>query len=58
MRRRGNGASAYIPANHVSSAAAARQIFRESATRLRRRLDELRALPEIPPAPRLARNEG
>jgi len=51
-----DGASAYIPANPVSSAAAARRIFRESATRLRRRLDEIRALPEIPPAPKPARN--
>jgi len=50
--------TSYIPANQVSSAAAARQIFRESATRLRRRLDEIRALPETPPAPKLTRNEG
>jgi hypothetical protein len=51
-----DGASAYIPANPVSSAAAARRIFRESATRQRRRLDKVRALPEIPPAPKPARN--
>jgi hypothetical protein len=49
-----DGARAYIPANLVSSAAAARSIFREKAARLRRQLDEVRALPEIPPAPTLA----
>ena len=51
-----DNASAYITANQVSSAAAARQVFRKSATRLRQRLDEVRTLPETPPAPKLARN--
>jgi len=49
-----DGARAYMPANLVSSAAAARSIFREKAARLRRQLDEIRALPGIPPAPTLA----
>jgi hypothetical protein len=53
-----DNASAYIPADPVTNAAAVRQIFRGSATRLRRRLDEIRALPETPPAPKLARNGG
>ena len=53
-----DNASAYIPTTQVTSAAAARQIFRKSATRLRRRLDEVRALPETPPAPKPARNGG
>ena len=51
-----DNASAYIPTTQVTSAAAARQIFRKSATRLRRRLDEIHALPETPPAPKLALN--
>jgi hypothetical protein len=53
-----DGAGAYLPANPVTSAAAARQIFRETAARLRRQLDEIRALPGIPPVPTLARKEN
>jgi hypothetical protein len=53
-----DGASAYIPATSVTSAAAARQFFRETAARLRRQLDEIRALPETPPAPTPVPNEG
>jgi hypothetical protein len=53
-----DSASAYIPANLVTSAAAARQIFRKAATRLRRQLDEFRALPGIPPAPTPASQGG
>jgi hypothetical protein len=50
--------SAYIQADPVTNAAAVRQIFRESANRLRHRLDEMRELSETPPAPKLARNGG
>jgi hypothetical protein len=53
-----DNASAYIQADPATNAAAVRQIFRESANRLRRRLDEMRELSEIPPAPKLARNGG
>ena len=53
-----DNASAYIQTDPVTNAAAVRRLFWESAVRLRRRLDELRALPEIPPAPKLARNGG
>jgi hypothetical protein len=49
-----DGAGAYLPSNPVTSAAAARQIFQETAMRLRRQLDEIRALPKIPPTPKPA----
>jgi hypothetical protein len=49
-----DGARAYIPAGSVSSAAIARGIFRKAAVRLRRQLDEYRALSGLPPAPTLA----
>ena len=50
-------ANAYIPTTQVTSAAAARQVFRASARGLRQRLDEIRALPEIPPAPKPTRSD-
>ena len=49
--------NAYIPTTQVTSAAAARQVFRASARGLRQRLDEIRALPEIPPAPKPTRSD-
>jgi hypothetical protein len=49
---------AYTPVSFVSSAAAVRQTFRKTARRLRQELNELRALPGIPPAPTPARKES
>ena len=46
-----DGASAHLPSSSATNTMAARQIFHQTAARLRRLLDEVRALPEIPPAP-------
>ncbi|HEY5656713.1 MAG TPA: hypothetical protein VIY27_02885, partial [Myxococcota bacterium] len=46
-----DGALGDLPSNPTTNTMAAREIFQRAAARLRRWLDEIRALPEIPPVP-------
>ena len=51
-----DGAGAYLPSNSATNTMAVRLIFRQAAVHLRQHLDDVRTLPEIPPAPKPAPN--
>lgn len=53
-----DGSSAHLPSNAATNAMAVRLVFQQAARRLRLHLDDVRALSEIPPAPKLMRNGG
>jgi hypothetical protein len=53
-----DGAGAYLPSNSATNTMAVRLIFQQAALRLRQHLDDVRTLPEIPPAPKPAPNGG
>jgi len=53
-----HGAQAFYPSNSVTSAAAMRRVFHRMAARLRKCLDAVQAIAEIPPAPKPAPTNG
>jgi hypothetical protein len=52
------GAQGFYPSNAVTNAAAVRSVFHQMAARLRKCLDAVQAVAEIPPAPKPAPKSG
>jgi hypothetical protein len=53
-----DGGNGHLPANSATNVMAVRLAFQQAGLRLRLHLDDVHALSEIPPAPKLARNGG
>jgi hypothetical protein len=53
-----DGALGHLPSSSATNTMAVRLVFQQAAVHLRQHLDDVRTLPEIPPAPKPAPNGG